>query len=481
MRKRRIKALSFALGLVFLIFSCSMEDEGVRYMLLQSEEQMEQADSSKETLAADENESKTSKEEINSQTETVLEDDEKSEEPPIPALWTFLVYMAADNELESSAIDDINEMENVDFNADVNLLVLFDRSPGYDSSNGDWTGTRLYKISKDETLNQNLITSERLSADELGLSKESESELDMGNKSTLSGFLQFARRNFPSDNLALIVWGHGAGWRGFSEDETNDSRLSLSNLRAGIEEGLSGEKLEFLGFDTCFSATLEVAYELKNCAKIMAGTPGIVDESGWNYKSLFSDFLSGNFSLEELSRLVQGQFESSYESYKYGAFCVLNLKETDNLFSAFNDFSSKSASKITSLELRNKIFSTVEKSAVSYQAASSPTDFYVDILSLEKNICEILSDDEVSLAGQNLERNLNSALASSWNVNGGCSLSVYFGYYKTSGIFSLSHPELYINGSRSSDVCKFVSDCSGYAPAIDRTESLLGKLFYADF
>lgn len=465
MKKRFLSAgVLLCLVAAFFLVSCAMENEPVRFSFDSgSTGQKNQVDT-----AGESDEEKVDEETVETEEKSVGE-------------WTFLVYMAADNELESSGIADINEMENAAFSDDVNVLVLFDRSSGYDSTNGDWAGTRLYKITKDENVNKSQISSERLSADELELSTESETELDMGNKTTLSGFLKFARREYPSENLGLVIWGHGSGWRGFSEDDTNSSSLSLQDLRQGIEDGMEGSKLDFLGFDTCFGTTLEVAYEMKDCAKIMAGTPGIVDDGGWNYGLLFSDFLSGNETVEELSFAVQSQFQKTYADYKYGAFCVLNLDEIESVFSFFSEFSEKAASKITSLETRNKIFASVESSVVSYQAASAPTDFYADVLSLAQMASEILADDEVSLAAQKLEASLNSAFASSWNAAGGSSLCVYFGYYKSSGIFSLSHPGGYINGTRESGTCKFVSSASSYVPTKEKSGSFLDKLFYAAF
>lgn len=397
-----------------------------------------------------------------------------------PPHWTILVYMAADNELESSAIYDINEMENADLPENLDVLVLFDRSAKYDSSNGDWSGTRLYKIKKDENVNKNLIASEILDCDELGISSESDCELDMGNKSSLSGFLTFAKREFPSEKYGLIIWGHGAGYAGFSKDETNNSKLLLPDIRAGIEEAFPDgkEKLEFIGFDTCYGATLEVAFELKDCAKIMAGTPGIVSNDGWNYKLLFSNFAETEMLAEDFADSCLKQFENSYADYQYGAFCALDLSKIENFVSAFDDFSAGAASKITSSAVRNKIFSSLESNSVSYLSSFSETDFYIDVFSLEKNISEILQDDEISSLGEKMEEALDSAVLSHWNKLDGKSLSVFMGEYKSIGIFSLSHPDLYVNGSRNSEICKFVSFCSNYVPTINQKGSLLDKLFY---
>jgi C1A family cysteine protease len=53
--------------------------------------------------------------------------------------WTFMIYLDGDNNLESAAIDDFMEMSSVGSTSDVNIVVQFDRIPGYVSSYDDWT------------------------------------------------------------------------------------------------------------------------------------------------------------------------------------------------------------------------------------------------------------------------------------------------------------------------------------------------------
>ncbi len=460
LRRKKFSSLFFTFFFLVFCLSCSLDVTQGRYSVL-SNKSDEIIEDSGNTDSSEKSENETY---------------EKIGE------WTILVYMAADNELESAAISDLNEMETVDLPDDLNLLVLIDRCSGYDSSNGDWKETRLYKVSKDENLNKNLIASDVLECEELELYPDDETELDMGDEKTLSGALQFARRRYKSSNYALVIWGHGSGWRGFSEDKTNSSFMTLSRLRAGIENGMEGEKLDFLGFDTCFGATFEVAYEMKNCAKIMAGTPGIASESGWDYTALLSDFIGGGLTSESLYSACKNQFQSAYENYKYGAFSVLDLSKIGEVFFTFNEFSEKAASKINDLETRNKIFKAIESGAVSYMATSSPTDFYVDVFSLAEVLASSLCDEEISALKNTLCKNLNSAVLDSWcGFAGGNAFSVFFNVYKSSGVFCLSHESLYVNGSREIEICGFVSDCSSYVPTKNCAGSLLDKLFYTNF
>jgi clostripain len=135
--------------------------------------------------------------------------------PPIPNIpeWTVMIYLDADNNLESAGINDINEMEMVGSSSDVNIVVQVDRIPysvlaanneGYldDSSNSNWTNTRRYYITQDFDPYQ--ISSDLKS--ELG-------ELNMGDPQTLVDFASWAVTEYPAEKYLLVIWNHGGGFR----------------------------------------------------------------------------------------------------------------------------------------------------------------------------------------------------------------------------------------------------------------------------
>ena len=94
--------------------------------------------------------------------------------------WLIMIYLDGDNNLEDVAIDDFNELEEgFDPAQDIKILVLLDRTPGYDTSNGDWTGTRLYQITSDDT---STITSTLI---------EDKGVLNMGSGTVLEDFVEY--------------------------------------------------------------------------------------------------------------------------------------------------------------------------------------------------------------------------------------------------------------------------------------------------
>jgi hypothetical protein len=108
--------------------------------------------------------------------------------PKVPAEWTYMVYMNGDNNLEKSVVTDIeNEYAAYGSNRDINVVILADRSPGYDDREGDWTSTKLFYVQKDIR-----ATAENALSDW--------GERDMGDPENLAEFITYCKTNFPLKN-----------------------------------------------------------------------------------------------------------------------------------------------------------------------------------------------------------------------------------------------------------------------------------------
>jgi hypothetical protein len=204
------------------------------------------------------------------------------------AKWTVMVYLDGDNDLEDAGIDDINEMEQVGSSADLNILVQFDRSPWYDTTNGDWTGTRRYRIVHDtdtSTINSTLLA-------DLG-------EVNMGNPDALVAFAQWAIANYPADHYLLILWDHGSGWKkgprprpskGVCYDDTSGDYLATWEVAQALSQisGVLGRKLDILAYDACLMQMAEVAYQDRNSVSYQVGSEETIPWDGFPY----DDFLA---------------------------------------------------------------------------------------------------------------------------------------------------------------------------------------------
>ena len=233
-------------------------------------------------------------------------DDDTAYEPPDDtaaprtAAWNYLVYMAGDNDLESYVTHDLNELEAGDYSADVNILVLADRIEGYADDDGDWTGSRYYRIVADD---DDTVVSSPVTED-LG-------EVNMANPEVLANFVAWASTNYPADHTALVLWDHGSGWD-FAGDaqppagpippsiaqDDSSTGVTLSIAEGELAEALTPwvaehGRFDLIGFDACNMATWEVAYALAPFARTMTAAETTVGWEGYRYE-LVLDALAAN-------------------------------------------------------------------------------------------------------------------------------------------------------------------------------------------
>lgn len=408
--------------------------------------------------------------------------------------WNIFIYMPADNNLESAALEDILEMESskLDVNQ-VSVFFLLDRSINYDTSNENWSGTRLYRLKTGRNNTDKNIISEEIECPDLGLYPGVYTKLDLSSNYVLSKIIKFINEKFPAENNGLIMWGHGTGWRndfyqlnkGFAYSETSQTYMSLKQLGQGLRNGLDGKKYNFIGFDTCFGAELEVVYELKDYGDFFTGSEGLVMSAGWDYCNLLNQFQkSSDKSSEKLCLCAVEQFKKQYGSTSRASIVSVNMNRLPSYFQAFDNFSKSAAESIKNRDVRNdligKLYADKDCKAELYTYGAVKSDIYIDVSSLVNILFQKFP--EKLTAGKNAfvetERNL---IISSWasdRENGG--LGILFSTLNEGNLLSTVHSSNYIKGKTYEQIA-FVNDSVGYVPTKNNSGSLLDKLFYTDF
>jgi len=223
---------------------------------------------------------------------------------PKPAKWLMMVYMDSDNNLEPNSIFDIDKLESAGSTDEVIIVVQWDRNPGYETSNGDWAGTKRFIIRKG--VEDWVVESEELM--DLG-------ELDMGNPDTLSGFISWAVEKYPAEKYLLEVWDHGGGWGPHTQDETSQSEMSVSGLASALEKsGFNPEnKADLLVLNQCLMGQIDVAYALSPYAKAMVASEEIVPGPGIEYSGPLSELVKNpGMDERELAALLVEHYEKFY-------------------------------------------------------------------------------------------------------------------------------------------------------------------------
>jgi hypothetical protein len=192
--------------------------------------------------------------------------------------WTILVYMAADNNLEPFALQDLTEMASNGSTANAHIVVQIDRSAGYVTSPvlnlPDFSGAKRLLVHKDSLE----------VVQDLG-------DVDSGNPGALSQFVSWGVSRYPADRTALILWDHGGGWNGYGVDESAGTIIKAPALRDAIAEGLSAghlPRLSLVVFDACMMATFEIASMVRPYAEYLLASEETIPGHGLDYAKLGS-------------------------------------------------------------------------------------------------------------------------------------------------------------------------------------------------
>lgn len=251
--------------------------------------------------------------------------------------WTFMVYMAGDNNLDQAGFRDIKEMEEVGSTDTADVLVQYDRARQFYVSENRWEATRRYWIQKSD--NPDSITSPEVGP-ELG-------EVNTGDPEVLADFARWVVENHPAENYALVLSSHGTGWTDWPEyraarsfqrslfnhvkrratskvsglravedpplaraiandDSARDflDNQELSSVLTEIREALpEGQELAIVGFDACLMSTLEVLYQNRRGARFFIGSSATEPGEGWPYARVLRRFMGSTPPTpEELAR-----------------------------------------------------------------------------------------------------------------------------------------------------------------------------------
>ena len=356
--------------------------------------------------------------------------------PPIDetAEWTVMVYLDADNNLESAGIDDINEMEMVGSTSEVNIVVQVDRVPysvlassnqGYadDTSNGNWTTTRRYYITQDF---DPILINSPLKIDLV--------ELNMGDPQTLVDFASWAAINYPAKKYLLVIWNHGGGFRSLNlakdiawDDTNGGDKITMPELEDALSmiSAQIGKNIDLVGMDACLMAMTEVAYQIKDYADILVTSEESEPEGGWPYDTILSQ-LTSNPSLTptQLATNIVDDYIFAYPT-TYVTQSAIDLSYMDTL-----------AGQLSSLALAIMSDSLTPKSKYILASVSSQhySDYdFIDLYDLCNNIFDHSNSLEIKNMAIIIQQTLNSAVIKSGYSGVGVSrsrgLSIYFPYY----------------------------------------------------
>lgn len=248
--------------------------------------------------------------------------------------WTFLIFLNADNNLDSFGIGDVHEMEQVGSNDQMNMVVQLDRANGMPCN-------RLF-------INQGGHDV----VEEMG-------ECDMGSADVLTDFVEWGAQNYPAKKYAVVIWNHGTGWnkrqgntifKGISYDDQSGNHITTAQLTPALSKIRKslGKKLDILAFDACLMQMLEVSYAVKDDVDIMLASEEVEPGEGWAYNDSMAPIAANpQLSPAEVATIIVDTYDESYNGGSQGNRATtqswVRMSEIDNLMTSLNNVASSLA------------------------------------------------------------------------------------------------------------------------------------------
>ena len=212
-------------------------------------------------------------------------------------------------------------------------------------------------------------------------------KVNMGNPSTLRDFINFGLENYPAERYGLILWDHGGGSiAGFGHDEKfADSSLTLPDMQLAFEEsGLRENKLEFLGFDACLMATVEMAVIAADYAHVLIASEDLEPGDGWDY--VFLSALNQNPRMDgfTLGKVIVDTFMDFYgpDSDEILSLSVVDLANVHPVMVEMGRLMAKGSGSIKSAENPNFKDLAVRRGITKTFGEGSPRDNYADMVDI---------------------------------------------------------------------------------------------------
>ncbi len=254
---------------------------------------------------------------------------------------------------------------------------------------------------------------------------DSQKQLNMGEPSTLSNFINYVYDNYKTEKYDLILYDHGGAIDGAIYDDISVDNLSLSDMDIALKNTPFKEKnkLEAVLFRTCLNGSLEIANVFAPYSKYLIASEEI------SYGSRYSDVLGfinliknkddgAQFGLKYLNRYQTQMDLIDPHGSVVRTYSVIDLSKIDEVNKALDNF----VSNIDIQKNYNEI-SKVRNSIYQYGQEEENYDM-VDLYNLANNLAKYSNG-----SASNLMKAIDNAVVyNDTNDKTSHGLSIYFPY-----------------------------------------------------
>ena len=344
------------------------------------------------------------------------------------AAWSVLAYLAGDNNLEDSLLEDLREMERVGSRpGSVEILAQLDRP----------RGARRYYITR--STKPTTIGSKVLA--DFG-------PTNTGDPRVLKAFVNFGAKRYPAQATLLILSNHGSGFyvpplmlskererprraayaargvqrtvfrtsrerllmidsnRGLAYDDGSGDCLDNRELTTALADAhrVLGRPVDIVGMDACLMTMLEVAYQVRDHARILVGSEDLEPGAGWPYTSVLGELTSRpTMTAPELATTIVRRYAASYEgSREQVTQSAIDLTQLDDLVGAADALARALLAALPNRAVEASIYGAWRGSVRFFD------NLYVDLHHLATNLSVAVDRTDVRAACADVRRAMDA-------------------------------------------------------------------------
>ena len=297
--------------------------------------------------------------------------------------WTVMLYLAADNNLEANAIDDIDELLKVSASDKLTFVIQIDRSSGYSAD-------KISTIGDFNTAKRLVIQNGKLSEiKDLG-------EINTGDPTHLKEFIAWAGAAYKSDRNVLVLWNHGHAWQGYGGDDSsgNDDALTLAEMGSAIKDGLAGAKIskfDVIGFDACLMASLTTGQVVQPYADYLIASEDLEPGHGWDYTAFDVVAKTPNTPVTDVGKAIIDAYKKQAEDNKKSSsitLALLDLSKLTPVTDAVLALAKEMGGKLTTIATK---LGQTRDGVQEFGRSDNPDDAYfqIDVGDLSKRLAEL--------------------------------------------------------------------------------------------
>lgn len=354
---------------------------------------------------------------------------------------TIMIYMAGSN-LESDAAIATSELDSIkpsEVDLDnINILV--------------YTGGTL-KWHNYVNPNENAI----YQLTDNGFKKiQTYEKISLGESSTFTNFLNYAYKNFKTDNYDLVIWDHGLGALGAVNDDNFNDFLNVKEMKESLKASPFDEnnKLSTITFRTCLNGTIEIASIFEDYANYLVASEEItLGKTGYSVLNYINNISTKDDGLSYSKKFVesyQNQIEliDPFETAD-STYAIIDLTKFDKLAKEFNEFISdidftKNYDEIARIRSNLHQYAVNEANSYDYDT--------VDLYNLITNLKYISPEN-----AQDVLNILDEMILYNWATNESSNgLAIYFPYNGSNEVKQM-HLQIYDYLEYSSEYKTFIN------------------------